>query len=206
LVRADLQLGLEGGAGMKYKFVNMRWREMYSKFFLVVVSIFCFGSNQGLSAQSATRTRDAVEILAQLSHCELTAAPDIVLVVGYVKSPAPLHVKSTLSLTKAIAVLGGLSSNGDSSLYVLRSSADGQKRSVVEIDLKRIKTGQTDDLVLKGGDLVFVPHISRGVETSDSDDRSVCPMVPRQQRQLVDAPITPGQSKVRLIGLGIGRL
>ena len=183
---------------------------MRSRFYiLLTLLVTLFGwSHAGLAQTPVTnaQTPTADEILRTIAaHCKLSPVADKILIAGQVRSSALTH-RSRFSLTGVIAVMGCVTAAGRSSVYLLRLTDDGS-RTVTEIDLREIRTGQIKDVSLKDGDVVFVPHISGEMLTSDSQQRSVCPNVPAGRPwQLVDSPITPRRSTHDPIRVGLSRL
>lgn len=145
------------------------------------------------SPKTSGQTPSADEILVAIaSHCKLSPVADKVLIAGQVRNSALIH-RSKFSLTWAIAVVGGITAEGRSSIYLLRLARG--PRSVTEIDLGQIRTGQIDDVSLHDGDVVFVPHITGEIPRSGSQQPSVCAKVPTQRPlYFVDSPITPRRS------------
>lgn len=84
-----------------------------------------------------------------------------VTVLGEVSSPGPVNIPSTMSLpvTKALQMAGGLKPYADRSrIKVTRCDKDGQQNQTI-VDLDEIgKKGRADkDMLLRGGDVVWVP-------------------------------------------------
>ncbi len=132
---------------------------------IVMISlIFVFGRLEIAYAQQSLPKgicceQSAEEILSEIdSVYDLSPAPDKVLVAGEVYAPQLLANEKKLSLTQALAMVGGFSKIARLSVYLLRQAIDGEARTVMEIDLRQIKTGQTKDILLENGDVVFVPR------------------------------------------------
>lgn len=86
---------------------------------------------------------------------------DPVYVTGGVASPKQIPVRSELTLTRAIAMAGGLSRNAiPTKVTVFRR--DGKSRSVIKADLKAILDKKTDDPLLFPFDVVNVGQEGRG--------------------------------------------
>jgi hypothetical protein len=169
-------------------------KSIFSSIFFIVLTLI--GGPQIAPAQSTSTSGQAPsadEILAAIaSHCKLSPVAGKVLIAGQVKTSVLIH-RSKASLTWAIAAVGGVTAEGRSSIYLLRSA--GGNRSVREIDLGQIRTGQIDDVSLHDGDVVFVPHINGEIPRSGSQQPSVCAKVPTQRPwYFVDSPVTPRRS------------
>lgn len=85
-----------------------------------------------------------------------------VKVMGEVGAPGPVNIPQTMDLTvtQAIRAAGGIKPFGDqSSIKVSRCDKNG-KRTVFKVNMKEIgEKGRIDkDLVLKPGDVVYVPE------------------------------------------------
>lgn len=85
-----------------------------------------------------------------------------VTVLGEVNSPGPVNIPSTMEMTvtKALQVAGGVKPFADkSAICVTRCDKDGRQIKTY-VDLKEIgKEGRIDkDMVLRGGDVVWVPE------------------------------------------------
>lgn len=86
--------------------------------------------------------------------------PVYVYVDGAVKNPGQIEGKLSrpVTLLQAVARAGGLTERANlRGVHVLRKNADGtQKR--IPVDLKDIRKGKADDLVLEEGDVVVIPE------------------------------------------------
>jgi len=131
---------------------------------LTMFLIFSFGRLEIIYAQQSSPKeiccqQSAEEILSEIDTVyDLSPASDKVLVAGEVYAPQLLASEKNLSLTQALAMVGGFSKFARLSVYLLRQAIDGEARTVMEIDLRQIKTGQTKDILLENGDVVFVPR------------------------------------------------
>jgi len=75
-------------------------------------------------------------------------------VEGAVKKPGVYPIKGKTSLLQSLASAGGLEPNSDSTVVVFRY-ADGS-RTAARFDVDNIRSGQAEDPVLQGGDVVVV--------------------------------------------------
>lgn len=75
-------------------------------------------------------------------------------VEGAVKKPGVYPIKGKTSLLQSLASAGGLEPNSDSTVVVFRY-ADGN-RTAARFEVDNIRSGQAEDPVLQGGDVVVV--------------------------------------------------
>jgi polysaccharide biosynthesis/export protein len=75
-------------------------------------------------------------------------------VEGAVKKPGVYPIKGKASLLQSLAMAGGLEANSDSTVVVFRYT-DGN-RTAARFDVDAIRSGQAEDPVLQGGDVVVV--------------------------------------------------
>jgi polysaccharide biosynthesis/export protein len=75
-------------------------------------------------------------------------------VEGAVKKPGVFPIKGKTSLLQSLALAGGLEPNSDSTVVVFRY-ADGN-RTAARFEVDNIRSGQAEDPVLQGGDVVVV--------------------------------------------------
>ena len=126
--------------------------------------IFAFGRLEIVCAQQSPPKetpcqQSAIEILSEIDAVyDLSATFDKVLVAGEVYAPQLLANEKQLSLTQALAIVGGFSRTAHRSVYLLRQPTDGEAQTLLEFDLKEIKMGRIKDPLLKNGDVVFVPR------------------------------------------------
>jgi protein involved in polysaccharide export with SLBB domain len=97
----------------------------------------------------------------------VTEAPPI-YVIGGVNTPKQLSSRSQFTLTRAIASAGGLAREGLEKVVIFRRS--GKDSRVIEADLKKIRAGQEEDLVLEAFDIVDVSQKGR-------EKRKIAPVV-----------------------------
>ena len=86
--------------------------------------------------------------------------PIYVYVDGAVKNPGQIEGKLSrpVTLLQAVARAGGLTERANlRGVHVLRKQADGSQKRI-PIDLKDIRKGKADDLVLEEGDVVVIPE------------------------------------------------
>lgn len=156
---------------------------------VTIFLIFAFGRLEIVCAQQSLPKekhcqQSAKEILSEIDTVyDLFPASDKVLVAGEVYAPQLLASKKPLSLTQALAMVGGFSRTAGRSVYLLRQATDGEGQTVLKIDFKEIKTGRTKDLLLENGDVVFVPKRCSNRKTMPFTDAPIKPL------RLIDAPI-----------------
>ncbi len=79
-----------------------------------------------------------------------------VYLIGAVSNPGPIYLTSKLSLTRAIASVGGVTKEADvKTVKIFRRSSSGTE--VKEIDLAKITRGELEDEVLQSFDIIDVP-------------------------------------------------
>lgn len=86
--------------------------------------------------------------------------PVYVYVDGAVKNPGQIEGKLSrpVTLLQAVARAGGLTERANlRGAHVLRKNADGTQKQIA-VDLKDIRKGKADDLVLEEGDVVVIPE------------------------------------------------
>jgi polysaccharide export outer membrane protein len=85
---------------------------------------------------------------------------DLVYVVGEVKKAGgfPLDEREALSVLKAVALSEGLLATASpTGARILRGGQDASEREEIPVDLKRVLSGKSEDLLLKPNDILFVP-------------------------------------------------
>jgi polysaccharide export outer membrane protein len=79
-------------------------------------------------------------------------------IVGNVKSAAIINLKEPVTLSKAIAMAGGVAPGGNiEKIKVSRQSADSLSKNEITVNLKEINNRVRDDLWLEPNDIVEVP-------------------------------------------------
>jgi polysaccharide export outer membrane protein len=83
-----------------------------------------------------------------------------IYITGSVTSPQGLYLRDQMSLTAALAMVGGVRSDGKSSdIRIYRRTTTGaQEREVIRADLNAIKKKQKPDVELKPYDIIEVPE------------------------------------------------
>lgn len=78
-----------------------------------------------------------------------------VYIIGAVANPRPVYSRDKMSISRLISTAGGLSKEADSSkVFIFRRS--GIEVKSIEIDLARIKRGETNDEILEPFDIIEV--------------------------------------------------
>lgn len=80
-----------------------------------------------------------------------------VTVQGEVARPNRYPIEGRLTVTGALSLAGGLTRSGGGKAKIVRLS-DAGERKVLEADLKAIRDGRAEDLVLQPDDIVTVPR------------------------------------------------
>lgn len=83
------------------------------------------------------------------------ARADVIYVVGGVGNPKQVSARSQTTLSKAIAMAGGLSKSSESAVTIYRRE-NGETKAIA-VDLKQIESGTIPDPPLKAFDIVDVP-------------------------------------------------
>lgn len=79
-----------------------------------------------------------------------------IYVIGGVNAPQQIPMRNDLTLSRAIAIAGGLAKEGNSNITIFRREGRGTR--VIAADVQKITVGQADDPVLKAFDIVDVPQ------------------------------------------------
>lgn len=78
-----------------------------------------------------------------------------VYIIGAVVNPRPVYSREKMSLSRLISTAGGLSKEADSSkVFIFRRS--GIEVKSIEVDLEKIKKGETNDEILEPFDIIEV--------------------------------------------------
>ena len=82
-----------------------------------------------------------------------------VSVLGQVNEAGSIDYRDGLSLVQAVSLAGGLSAfAGPTRVKVTRRTGRGEETVTFEVSLSAIFNGKAEDLVLRPGDIVFVPE------------------------------------------------
>jgi polysaccharide export outer membrane protein len=110
----------------------------------------------GEAANVEVRPYDRVTV-SQEKH------PHMVFLSGEVNKPGAIELatQDTVSLTKALAMAGGITHTAKPTKTVIRHiNSKGQETAFAFVDLKKILNGKAKDLTLTDGDVVIVPSSS----------------------------------------------
>jgi polysaccharide export outer membrane protein len=94
---------------------------------------------------------------------DIVKVPDaeLVFVVGNVTTPSAIALNERITVTRAIAVAGGVLPNTKKSqVRILRDDPATQTKSEILVDLKAISKHQVPDPVLEAGDILEVPTVT----------------------------------------------
>jgi polysaccharide export outer membrane protein len=84
---------------------------------------------------------------------------NIVYVMGDVKQAGGYVSNGKLSVLQALSLAGGMEPNANGKeARILRLHDGADKRVQIALDLKRILKGETEDIVMRPDDILFVPH------------------------------------------------
>jgi protein involved in polysaccharide export with SLBB domain len=91
------------------------------------------------------------------------AAP--IYVVGNVVQPANLYLREGMTLTRALATVGGVRDANESKIKIYRLNQQTMSQQEVIVDYKAIKANKAKDIALQPYDIVEVPK--RGFNFTD---------------------------------------
>ena len=83
------------------------------------------------------------------------AAP--IYVTGNVVQPANLYLRENMTLSRAIAIVGGPKNAKEDKVRIYRQKPGMMKQEVVTVDFKAIKQGKKEDILLQPYDVIEVP-------------------------------------------------
>jgi polysaccharide biosynthesis/export protein len=110
----------------------------------------------GAAANVEVHAFDTVTV-SQVKH------PHLVFLAGEVNKPGAIELDTTdtVSLTKALALAGGLTHVAKPAHTMIRHiGANGQETAFAFVDMKKILNGKAKDLSLMEGDVIIVPSSS----------------------------------------------
>jgi protein involved in polysaccharide export with SLBB domain len=85
---------------------------------------------------------------------EVEKAP-VIYVIGAVNNPRPIFSRELLSVSRAIATAGGLAKEADGKkVTIIRR--EGVDIKNIDVDLAKIKRGESEDAILKPFDIIDV--------------------------------------------------
>jgi hypothetical protein len=79
-----------------------------------------------------------------------------VYVIGGVNAPQQIPLRNQLTLSRVIAMSGGLAKEGNSNITIFRREA--RETKLIPADLQKIAAGQAEDPVVRAFDIVDVPQ------------------------------------------------
>jgi protein involved in polysaccharide export with SLBB domain len=91
-----------------------------------------------------------------------------IYIIGGVNSPKQISSRAQTSLSRAIASAGGLAKEGLEKVVIFRR--EGRETRVINADLKKIKAGQEQDIMLQAYDIVDVAQKGK-------EKRNTAPMI-----------------------------
>ena len=146
---------------------------------------------------SEYRLRDVVsrsmgDLWVDPSDTVVVAEADLIYVTGNVLAPESFVLRQSVPVTRAIAMAGGVAKNSEQVIVrIVRNPFDPQTSHAFTLNLKKIREGQAEDLMLKPQDVVDVsdaqgyfpgltmmpPHLLLPIRDSPlvpSDYRTIC--------------------------------
>ena len=104
--------------------------------------------------------QDQVNLEVALQNGDLIAASAkyYVTVEGEVSHPNRYPIEGDLTVTGAISLSGGLSRFGGNSVKVRRLDPETGKTTILEVDLKAVRSGKAEDPPLRANDVITVPR------------------------------------------------
>jgi polysaccharide export outer membrane protein len=84
------------------------------------------------------------------------AAP--IYITGSVAQPANLYLRDKMTLTRALAIVGGPKNAKESQVRIYRQKPGALKSETLTIDYKAIKQGKKEDIALQPYDIIEVPE------------------------------------------------
>ena len=82
---------------------------------------------------------------------------DQVYVVGNVLAPRTIYLKEPITLTRAIAMSGGLAKDSKSKVRIVRQDPGSPTKQEIYVDLDNIEKKKAEDVALMANDIVDVP-------------------------------------------------
>lgn len=124
-------------------------------------------SSAEINLAELTRGRRPEENIFLRAHDVISVdKADLVYVVGEVKKAGgfTLAARENITILQALALAEGFTQTASKSAKVLRKNPEGDQRSQIPINFKRIIAGKAPDMVLRPDDILFVPNnVLRGV-------------------------------------------
>ena len=155
----------------------------------IVFLAFAFGRLETVYAQESlpkevSCQQSAQEILSEINAVyRLSPATEKVLIAGEVLQSQLITTEKPLSLTEALAMVGGVTRYARRSVYVLERVSESESKIRLEIDLREIYKGRAADPKVEKGDVVYVPRRCSAGKTLPFTDAPIKPL------RLIDAPI-----------------
>jgi polysaccharide export outer membrane protein len=84
------------------------------------------------------------------------AAP--IYITGSVAQPANLYLRDKMTLTRALAIVGGPRNAKESQVRIYRQKPGAMKAETLTVDYKAIKQGKKEDIALQPYDIIEVPE------------------------------------------------
>jgi hypothetical protein len=127
--------------------------------------------------------RSAEQVTNDLAESKKLPTSSEVLVTGMVVAPQLLKRRSLMTVSEAIALVGGMKRDSGSSIYLLKQSPDHEIKIETVMDIKEVRQGRRPDLELMGGVILYLPEIcpTKLRPTVDPWERPVAPVNAKRQ-------------------------
>ena len=99
-----------------------------------------------------------LEVLLKDGDLVTASAKYYVTVEGEVAHPNRYPIEGDLTLTGAISLAGGLSRFGSNDVKVRRTDPETGKTTILEVDLKAVRSGKAEDPRIVANDVITVPR------------------------------------------------
>ena len=100
----------------------------------------------------------SLELVLQNGDIITASAKYYVTVEGEVAHPSRYPIDGDLTVTGAISLAGGLSRFGGNGVKVRRVDPETGKTTILEVDLKAVRSGKAEDPPLLANDVITVPR------------------------------------------------
>jgi protein involved in polysaccharide export with SLBB domain len=147
-------------------------------------------SDQTYQLNSVLRGVENANPFLQAGDIVIVAESPVAFVLGSVWTPLTIHLKTRITVTRAIALAGGvLRESKTDRIRIIRQQTGGGPATQIFIDLEAIKKHRASDVVLQPNDIVEVPGSQPG------RDRLLPPRYDVPTRPSYDSPTKPSPKK-----------
>lgn len=142
--------------------------------------------DQTYQLNSVLRGIENANPFLQAGDIVIVAESPVVFVIGCVWTPQTIHLKTPITVTRAIALAGGpLRESKTDRIRIIRQQTGGGPAAQILIDLDAIIKHRASDVVLQPNDIVEVPG------TQPGRDRLLPPRYDVPTRPSYDSPTKP---------------